>query len=75
MQLPDGSLQKKTRDIMQGGVISPILSNLFLHYVFDAGMARNHPDILWCRYADCTPAQAWNKWGESPLTLIVYSEV
>jgi group II intron reverse transcriptase/maturase len=31
---------------------------------------------LWyVRYADGTPAQAWNKWGESPLTSIVYSEV
>ena len=52
MQLPDGSLQKKTRGVMQGGVISPVLSNLFLHYVFDAWMTRNHPDIPWCRYAD-----------------------
>ena len=52
MQLPDGSLQEKTCGVMQGGVISPVLSNLFLHYVFDAWMTRNHPDIPWCRYAD-----------------------
>lgn len=52
MQLPDGSLQEKTRGVMQGGVISPVLSNLFLHYVFDAWMTRNNPDIPWCRYAD-----------------------
>jgi len=52
MQLPDGTLQEKTRGVMQGGVISPVLSNLFLHYVFDIWMKRNHPSILWCRYAD-----------------------
>jgi len=52
MQMPDGSLQEKTRGVMQGGVISPVLSNLFLHYVFDAWMKRTHPTIPWCRYAD-----------------------
>jgi RNA-directed DNA polymerase len=52
MQMPDGNLLEKTRGVMQGGVISPVLSNLFLHYVFDAWMKRNHPTIPWCRYAD-----------------------
>ena len=51
-QLPDGSLKSKTRGVMQGGVISPVLSNLFLHYVFDSWMKRKYPDIEWCRYAD-----------------------
>src|SRR3954454_8062554 len=35
-----------------GGVTSPILSNLFLHYAFDLWMGRTHPDIPWRRYAD-----------------------
>jgi len=52
MQLPDGSLQEKTRGVMQGGVISPVLSNLFLHYVFDVWMQKNHSGVPWCRYAD-----------------------
>ncbi|NCT57231.1 MAG: group II intron reverse transcriptase/maturase [Legionella sp.] len=52
LQLPNGSLQEKTRGVMQGGVISPVLSNLFLHYVFDIWMKRNHPNVPWCRYAD-----------------------
>jgi RNA-directed DNA polymerase len=52
MQLPDGSLQEKTRGVMQGGVISPILSNLFLHYMFDLWMKRNYSNTPWCRYAD-----------------------
>src|SRR6202040_381730 len=34
------------------GVISPLLSNLFLHYTFDIWMARNHPNIPFERYAD-----------------------
>ena len=36
----------------QGGVISPLLANLFLHYVFDAWMAENYPTIPFERYAD-----------------------
>lgn len=52
MQFPDGSLVQKTKGVMQGGVISPLLSNLYLHYVFDIWMLRNHPLIPWCRYAD-----------------------
>lgn len=52
MQNPDGNLVEKTKGVMQGGVISPVLSNLFLHYVFDLWMTRNNPTIPWCRYAD-----------------------
>jgi RNA-directed DNA polymerase len=36
----------------QGGVISPILANLFLHYAFDMWMARTCPHIPFERYAD-----------------------
>lgn len=52
MQYPDGSLCEKTKGVMQGGVISPVLSNLFLHYVFDIWMKKKHPKNPWCRYAD-----------------------
>jgi len=34
------------------GVISPLLSNLYLHYVFDKWMQRQHVEKPWCRYAD-----------------------
>lgn len=36
----------------QGGVISPLLANLFLHVAFDAWMLQNHPDKPFERYAD-----------------------
>ena len=52
MQFPDGFLQEKTRGTMQGGVISPVLSNLFLHYVFDVWITKQYPNLPWCRYAD-----------------------
>ncbi|TJZ92082.1 group II intron maturase-specific domain-containing protein, partial [Actinacidiphila oryziradicis] len=35
-----------------GGVITPVLANLFLHYAFDAWMARNFPAIAFERYVD-----------------------
>lgn len=36
----------------QGGVISPVLANLFMHYAFDKWMERNHPNSPFERYAD-----------------------
>jgi group II intron reverse transcriptase/maturase len=47
-----GEKIERSRGTPQGGVVSPILSNTFLHYAFDLWMARTHPDLLWCRYAD-----------------------
>src|SRR3989441_10600099 len=52
MEHEDGTKAERQRGTPQGGVISPILSNLFLHYTFDLWMARTHPDLPWCRYAD-----------------------
>ena len=48
----NGNRIERTRGTPQGSVISPILSNLFLHYAFDLWMKRTHPDLPWCRYAD-----------------------
>lgn len=52
MQMAGGKTIERTRGTPQGGVISPVLSNLFLHYVFDVWMKKKYPTIPWCRYAD-----------------------
>jgi group II intron reverse transcriptase/maturase len=36
----------------QGGVISPLLANLYLHYAFDMWLTKNYPRIRFVRYAD-----------------------
>ena len=48
----DGTTIERSRGTPQGGVVSPILANLFMHYTFDFWMARTHPNLPWCRYAD-----------------------
>ena len=48
----DGHLQKRDRGTPQGGVISPLLANLFLHYAFDLWMRRNWRHLPFERYAD-----------------------
>jgi RNA-directed DNA polymerase len=50
--MPDGKTIERNKGTPQGGVISPVLSNLFLHYVFDKWMQNNYAEIPWCRYAD-----------------------
>jgi group II intron reverse transcriptase/maturase len=52
VQKPDGSVVVRERGTPQGGVVSPLLANLFLHYAFDVWMRRNHPGIPFERYAD-----------------------
>jgi RNA-directed DNA polymerase len=50
-QMKDG-IKERTSGTPQGGVISPVLANLFLHYTFDKWMAINHPNNPFARYAD-----------------------
>jgi group II intron reverse transcriptase/maturase len=52
VQLEDGSLIHREKGTPQGGVISPLLANLFLHYAFDMWMKRRYPRIPFERYAD-----------------------
>jgi len=48
----DGSLEERNVGTPQGGVISPLLANLFLHYAFDVWVTRNWSGIQFERYAD-----------------------
>jgi RNA-directed DNA polymerase len=48
----NGQTGSRQCGVPQGGVISPLLSNLFLHYAFDYWMTTKFPDNPWCRYAD-----------------------
>ena len=52
VQLMDGEIEERTMGTPQGGVISPLLANLFLHYAFDHWMQSNHPTNPFERYAD-----------------------
>lgn len=51
-QMADGQMQECSSGTPQGSAISPLLSNLFLHYVLDAWMCRRYPELKWCRYSD-----------------------
>ncbi len=48
----EGEQMPRERGTPQGGVVSPILMNLFMHYAFDAWMKRSNPQCQFARYAD-----------------------
>ena len=50
--MENGVVMETEEGSPQGGVISPVLANLFLHYVFDDFMTKAYPNIWWERYAD-----------------------
>jgi group II intron reverse transcriptase/maturase len=53
VRLKDGTLQQNTeKGTPQGGVISPMLANIFLHVVFDKWMEKHYADCPFERYAD-----------------------
>jgi len=51
-QLPTGERLERTAGTPQGGVISPVLANLFMHYAVDLWMSRNFQCNPFERYAD-----------------------
>lgn len=52
VQHEDGQRVSRTQGTPQGGVISPLLANIFLHLAFDTWMQKEHPGVPFERYAD-----------------------
>ena len=51
-QAEDGHVTARGKGTPQGGVVSPLLANLFLHYAFDLWVRRHLPGVRYARYAD-----------------------
>ena len=47
-----GHVTERGKGTPQGGVLSPLLAHLFLHYAFDRWMQRTSPHLPFARYAD-----------------------
>ncbi|MNZ37125.1 Group II intron-encoded protein LtrA [compost metagenome] len=52
MEMADGQRVERTRGTPQGGVISPLLANLFMHYAFDRWVTEHLRSVRFCRYAN-----------------------
>lgn len=52
VQHEDGHIEGRDQGTPQGGVISPLLANLFLHYAFDRWVELHWEDVQFERYAD-----------------------
>lgn len=51
-KLDNGTIIPRTIGSPQGGVISPLIANIFMHHVFDVWMKENQPENPFERYAD-----------------------
>jgi len=57
----DGAERDRMEGSPQGGVISPLLSNIFLHEVFDSWMQQHHSIMVFERYADDSAPRSCTK--------------
>lgn len=61
IEMQDGTQKFPQKGTPQGGVISPLLANLFLHYAFDEWITREFSDVSFERYADDAVCHCKNK--------------
>ena len=78
--MKDGVVIHTEEGTPQGGPISPVLSNLYLHFVLDLWFEKRikpqcRGEAYLVRFADGTPVQTSNSWGASPLIPIVRSGI
>jgi group II intron reverse transcriptase/maturase len=53
VQKTDGTVeQKQGKGTPQGGVVSPLLANLYLHFTLDKWLSKHYPEVSFVRYAD-----------------------
>ncbi|WP_143689914.1 group II intron reverse transcriptase/maturase [Wolbachia endosymbiont of Nilaparvata lugens] len=52
IQQADGTREVRNKGVPQGGSVSPIISNIFMHHVFDIWMKKNYPTVPFERYVD-----------------------
>lgn len=52
IQYRDGKVIERSAGTPQGGVISPLLANLFMHHAFDEWMKKHFPTVKFERFAD-----------------------
>ena len=67
----DGSIASRHKGTPQGGVISPLLANLYLHHAFDMWMGKNFPSNPFERYADDIVVHCRSKEEASSLLLSI----
>jgi group II intron reverse transcriptase/maturase len=48
----NGAVEMKEEGTLQGSVISPLLANVFMHFVFDKWMEKHYPNVPFERYCD-----------------------
>jgi RNA-directed DNA polymerase len=59
--MPDGSREQRNRGTPQGGVVSPLLANMFLHFAVDQWLLEKCPDVPFERYADDMIVHCWSE--------------
>ncbi len=52
VQKKNGNIEERSKGTPQGGVNSPFLVNIFLHYAFNKWLEREFPSLAFERYAD-----------------------